>query len=286
MDIGIGLPGAIPGAKADVILEWARRADAGPFSSLGIIDRLVYPNYEAMISLAVAAGATSRIRLMTTILIGPIRNAGILAKQAATLDALSGGRFTLGLGVGGRADDYAAAPESFGDRGKRFEEQLALMKRVWAGEAVSDEAGPIGPPPARSGGPELLIGAMSPKAIDRVGKWADGYIGAGGPDMAKQGYDAAVKSWEANGRSGKPRFVVGTYAALGPGSKEKAGEYIRHYYSFMAPMAEMMAQGIPSTEDEVKATIKGFEDVGVDELILWPAIPELDQLERLTAVVG
>ena len=71
MDIGIGLPGAIPGAKADVILEWARRADAGPFSSLGIIDRLVYPNYEAMISLAVAAGATSRIRLMTTILIAP-----------------------------------------------------------------------------------------------------------------------------------------------------------------------------------------------------------------------
>ena len=127
---------------------------------------------------------------------------------------------------------------------------------------------------------------MSPKATDRVGKWADGYIGAGGPDMARQGYDAALKSWEANDRSGKPRFVVGTYAALGPGSKEKGGEYIKNYYSFMAPMAEMMAQGLPSTEDEVKATIKGFEDVGVDELVLWPCIPELDQLERLTAVVG
>ena len=261
MDIGIGLPGAIPGAKADVILEWARRADSGPFSSLGIIDRLVYPNYEAMTSLAVAAGATSRIRLMTTILIGPIRNAGILAKQAATLDALSGGRFTLGLGVGGREDDFIAAPESFGDRGKRFDEQLALMKRVWAGDAVSDEVGPIGPPPARSGGPELLIGAIAPNAISRVGKWADGFLGAGagGPGMARQGYDAAVQSWEANGRTGKPRFVVGTYAALGPNAKEKGGEYIKDYYSFMAPMAEMMAQGLPSTEDEVKGMIKpGF----------------------------
>ncbi len=89
MKIGIGLPATIPGVGGDTILEWAKKADAGSFSSLGIIDRLVYPNYEAMITLAAAAGATSRVRLMTTILVAPLRNPGVLAKEAATLDALS-----------------------------------------------------------------------------------------------------------------------------------------------------------------------------------------------------
>jgi alkanesulfonate monooxygenase SsuD/methylene tetrahydromethanopterin reductase-like flavin-dependent oxidoreductase (luciferase family) len=287
LDIGIGLPVAIPGAKADIVAEWARKAEAASFSSLGLIDRIVYPNYEALISLAFAAGATTRIRLMTTILIAPIRNTGILAKQAATLDALSGGRLTLGLAVGVREDDFLAAPASFKDRGKRFDEQLATMKRVWAGESLGDGVGPIGPPPARSGGPELLIGAFAPQAIARVGRWADGFIsGGGGSDRARQGYTVAEESWKAAGRQGRPRFVVGTHAALGPDAREKSTEYIMDYYTFMGPMADAMAQSIPVTSDAIKGTIKGFEDVGVDELILWPCTAELGQVDRLADAVG
>ena len=110
MDIAIGLPATIPGTSGSLVLDWARRADAGPFSSLGILDRLVYPNYETMITLAAAAAVTDRIRVMSTILIAPLRRGGVLAKQAATLDALSGGRLTLGIGVGAREDDFRAAP--------------------------------------------------------------------------------------------------------------------------------------------------------------------------------
>src|SRR3954471_5892633 len=127
MDIGIGLPATIPGTKGSLILEWAKQADSGPFSSLGILDRLVYPNYEPLITLAAAAAVTERVRLMTTVLIAPLRGAGVLAKQAATIDALSSGRLTLGLGVGAREDDFRFAPASFHDRGRRFEEQLKLM---------------------------------------------------------------------------------------------------------------------------------------------------------------
>src|SRR5579864_3433650 len=113
MQIGIGHPGTIPGVKAQFILDWARRADAGPFSSLGSLDRLVYPNYDALITLTAAAAVTQRIRLMTTVLLAPLHNGGVLAKQAASLDAFSGGRLTLGLGIGGREDDSRAAPADF-----------------------------------------------------------------------------------------------------------------------------------------------------------------------------
>ncbi len=144
MQVGIGLPATIPGIEGKHILEWAKKADAGPFSSLSILDRLVYPNYEPLITLAAVAGATQRIRLMPTVLLVTLRNTAMLAKQAASLDALSGGRLTLGVGVGGREDDFLAASIPFNNRGKRFEEQLTTMMRIWSGQPLSDNVGPGG----------------------------------------------------------------------------------------------------------------------------------------------
>ena len=287
MDVGIGLPATIPGTRGSLILDWARRADSGPFSSLGIIDRLVYPNYEPLITLAAAAAVTERVRLMTTVLIAPLRRAGVLAKQAATIDALSGGRLTLGLGVGAREDDFDAAPASFHDRARGFEEQLELMKRVWSGQPVSDEVGPVGPPPARPGGPELLIGGYTPPAIRRVGRWGDGFISGGVPDpeQVRQMFDLAEESWRAEGREGRPRFVACLYYALGPNA-ERGGDYIRHYYSIFGPAADAMARSIPSSPETIEGLIRGLDDVGADEVICWPTVAELDQVDRLADLVG
>jgi alkanesulfonate monooxygenase SsuD/methylene tetrahydromethanopterin reductase-like flavin-dependent oxidoreductase (luciferase family) len=288
MQIGIGLPGTIPGTDGVTIIEWARRADAGPFSTLASLDRVVYPNYEPLVTLAAAAAVTQRARLMTTVLLATTRNGGILAKQAASLDALSGGRLSLGLGIGAREDDFLVAGEPFRGRGRRFEEQLALMKRIWAGEPPLEGVAPVGPKPARAGGPELLLGGYSPQAVARVARWADGFISGGGGDAqrALQLYQVAEQGWRDAGRPGKPRFVAASYFALGPRAEEGIRSYISDYYRGMGSNFEAMMRGIPTSEQTIRERIRSYEDVGVDELILWPCVAELDQVERLAQTVA
>ena len=284
MDVGIGLPAAIPGVSGASVIKWAQKAEAGHFASVGLVDRLVYPNFEPLITLAAVAGATQRIRLATTVLLAPLRNPGMLANQAASLDALSGVRLTLGLGVGGREEDYLAAPAPFNTHGRGFDEQLETMKRIWAGGPAGENAGAIGAPPVRDGGPVLLIGANSPRAMARVGKWGDGFIaGDGEPDMAKQSYDGARQSQEDAGREGEPRLAAGAYFALDDDAKSTGAENIMHYYG--EPFVPMISEGLPDSVDAVKELISGFSDAGCDELILWPTVTDLDQVERLTELI-
>ncbi len=277
----------MPGMSGAMVLEWAKKADQGPFSSLATIDRLAYGNFEPMTVLAAAAGVTQRIRLVTSILLAPLRNGGVLAKQAASLDALSGGRLTLGFGVGNREDDYQAAPASFSNRGRRFDEQLALMKRIWAGEPVGDGVGTVGPPPAQPGGPEILIGAFSPVALARAGKWADGFLGAGlPPDQLQQQYEAVNAAWKSAGRSGQPRLVSLGYYRLGEETQQPAEAYLRDYYAFYGPMAEQMVQGMLTTPEAIREKAQAYEAVGLDELILMPTVASLDQVDRLADAVA
>jgi alkanesulfonate monooxygenase SsuD/methylene tetrahydromethanopterin reductase-like flavin-dependent oxidoreductase (luciferase family) len=100
MKYGIGLPNAIRNVPPALLYDWAKKADAGPFSSLGAIDRLVYPSYDTLMAYAAVAPLTQRIRLLPSVIVAPLHPAGVLAKQAATLDVLSNGRLTLGLGSG------------------------------------------------------------------------------------------------------------------------------------------------------------------------------------------
>jgi alkanesulfonate monooxygenase SsuD/methylene tetrahydromethanopterin reductase-like flavin-dependent oxidoreductase (luciferase family) len=287
MKVGIGLPSTIPGTPGALILDWARRADEGPFSNLSTLDRVVYPNYEPLVTLAAAAGATRRVRLMTSVLLAPVRNAALLAKQTASIDALSGGRLTLGLGVGGREDDFRAAEQGFRTRGRRFEAQLEALQRIWAGQPFAEGVGAIGPTPATRGGPEVLIGDYTPPALARAARWGNGYIAGGGaPQQARKGYDAVAAAWRAAGRQGTPRFVGAMYFGLGDQAQEKIARYIGHYYAFLGPHANAMAAAVPSTPEAVKAAMRAFKDVGADELTCWPCIAEIDQVDQLAQLIG
>src|SRR5918993_4711597 len=158
MRIAIGLPSRVSSASGAVMLEWIIRAERGPFASVVVTDRVVSQALEPLTVLAMAAGATQRIRLMTSVVIGPTRETTLLARQAATLDVLSAGRLTLGIGIGVRENDYLATEFDFHRRGHRAEEQLPTLRRLWSGGALSDEVGGVGPRPCSANGPELLIG--------------------------------------------------------------------------------------------------------------------------------
>src|SRR5690606_1782689 len=173
--IGIGLPNTVPGTPGDRLLEWARRAEEAGFSGLATIDRVVYPSYDTLATLAAAAGATSRIELVSNILLAPLHSPVMLAKSAASIDQLSGGRLTLGVAVGGRADDYAAVGRDFSRRGRDFDAALELMHRVWRGEPVADGALAAAPSPVRDNRVPLLIGGTSEAAVRRTVTWGAGW---------------------------------------------------------------------------------------------------------------
>jgi alkanesulfonate monooxygenase SsuD/methylene tetrahydromethanopterin reductase-like flavin-dependent oxidoreductase (luciferase family) len=287
MKIGLGLPAALPNVDGSLILEWARQAEAGPFSCLGMIDRIVYANYETVTTLAAVAGVTQRLRLMTTILLAPLRSAALLAKQSASLDAFSGGRLTLGLAVGIREDDFAATGTPFRTRGKHFEEHLTTMTRLWSGQAFNEEVGPIGPQPIQQAGPEVLIGGHTPVALGRVGRWGNGYISGGGPaQRVGQSFRLVEAIWKEAGRPGRPRLVGCAYFGLGPHAAERARESILDYYGFLGPAAQWIASSVSTTAEATRTTIQTYADMGADELVLLPCIPDLDQVSRLAELIG
>lgn len=277
MDLGLGLPTTIAGVDAATVLEWARRAEAAGFSTLGTIDRLVYGNWEPLVALAAAAAVTERIRLTTSILLTPLRpNAAMLAKQTVTLYRLSGGRLVLGLAVGGRADDYEASGLDITRRGRVFDAQLEELHAVWSGERA------IGPSPARVGGAPVVIGGTSDAAIRRVVEHASGWIAGGGGVDAFAATAARVRdAWSAAGRDGAPRLLSLGYYALGADARATADAYIQHYYGFLGPLAERIAQTVLVSDAQVRDELAAFEETGCDEVILFPSSPDLSQVELL-----
>jgi len=278
--VGIGLPNTLESTDRDVILEFATRADDGPFTSLGVFDRIVYHSLDPMGTLGVCAGATEDIQLATCIVAGPIRSTTLLAKKAATLDVLSDGRFTLGLALGARKDDYDAAGADFGSRGRRFTSQIEEMRQIWE----DDETGPE---PATEGGPQLLIGGESDPSYKRVARFGDGWIGAGGPPRRfERCAESTRAAWNESGRPGDPALWDHGYFALGDEEvAERGREYLLDYYSFTGPFAEKIAEGLLTTEQEVVQYIRAHEERGCDELIMFPAVGGIEQYDRLERVV-
>ena len=285
MQIGIGLPNTVLDVPGRLVIDWARRADERGFSSLATIDRVAYPNYDSLTTLTAAAAVTDRIGLVTNILLGPVYNPVTLAKTTASLDQLSGGRFTLGLGVGGRADDYQVTGRSFADRGRRLDADLELLHQAWRGEPVAGSPFPVGPATTRGRVP-VLFGGQPELAAPRAARWDAGFtLGGAPPEMAGGAIDEFKKAWTEAGGTGQPRIVALAYFSLGEEHTAESLHNLRTYYGFLGDWAEGIASGASRTPEAVRATAAAFEELGVDELVFDPTVANLDQVDRLADVV-
>jgi alkanesulfonate monooxygenase SsuD/methylene tetrahydromethanopterin reductase-like flavin-dependent oxidoreductase (luciferase family) len=271
MNVGIGLPNTIPGTDGRLVVEWARRADGGPFSTLGVLDRLAYDSIDPFAALAAAAGVTERVGLATMIAIGPLRNGALLAKQAASVDALSGRRLTLGLAVGARLDDYETAHVDHRGRGPRLSEQLATLRD-------GDELG------VRHDLPLLVGGTVGP-AFARMARYSDGYAHNGGPPRAfARAAASALAAWSDLDRPGRPLLWGQAYFALGD---EAAGEeYLLDYYAFTGPFAAKVAAGNLTSARALRDFARAYEEAGCDELVLLPTVADIGQLDRLAEALS
>lgn len=280
MEVGVGLPNAIPGASGAQLIECARRADAAGFSTLGTIDRLIYPNCESLVALGAAAAVTERIRLGTTVLLAPYRgNAALLAKQAATLQRLCDGRLTLGLGMGWREDDYEASGQPWNRRGAIFDALLAEIHEIWAASSDDKKLGPD----VASKPPEVIVGGSVDKAFERAAKFGAGWmLGGGTPDQFAEGREKLERAWEAAGREGRPKGSALAYFALGESAEQAARSYLTHYYAMAGEeTAEAVAASAATDAETVRGYIQAFANAGCDELVLFPCSPDPAQVDLL-----
>jgi alkanesulfonate monooxygenase SsuD/methylene tetrahydromethanopterin reductase-like flavin-dependent oxidoreductase (luciferase family) len=300
--VGIGLPTQDPCCSRELLVTWAMTADGAGFSTLSAPDLLTTPTWDPLTVLAAAAVVTDHARLMTNVLVLPLRPAGVVAKAAATIDALAGGRLTLVLGTGGRKPvlfeitgdagahsnfpDYAAAPAPSTGRSARLDAQVDHMRRIWSGAAPVPGVPPIGPSPMRPEGPELLAGVYAPAAVRRAAMWADGFacFDHGADPAAVARYAGSARcAWRDAGRLGEPRLVGSCLFALGPRAADCATAYIaRHYHHLATEGRAMISEAIgPPGALAARRAASVFADAGFDELLFLPMIGSIEQVSRL-----
>jgi alkanesulfonate monooxygenase SsuD/methylene tetrahydromethanopterin reductase-like flavin-dependent oxidoreductase (luciferase family) len=284
MKIALGLPNAVTDLpNGRLLVDLAVRAETLGFSSLGTLGRIAYPNYEELVTLAAAAGATERIGLFTDVLLGPARDVVLLAKQAASLDQLSGGRLALGVGVGGREDDFIVGGQDFHSRGRRWDEELELLHQAWRGEPVRGSSRPITPRPVNGESVPLLIGGRAERAIRRLARYGIGYTqGGGSPESLRQSIDKVKEVWHSAGRAGEPEFRALVYFALGDDAQEWGERSVRDYYG---QYGERVWAGTIKDAEDARRQVQAYTEVGCDELVFFITAPAVTQAERLAEAV-
>lgn len=279
---------------AETLETWARVIDDGPFSSLCWGERVAFDNPHSLTLLGALAAWTERVRLVTTVVVPQLHDPVMLAKALATGDMLCGGRLTVGLGVGGREEDYrAVGADPAGQTMRAMADRVAVMRRVWAGEKVTESVLPVGPAPVQSGGPRLLVGTIGPRTVRSAALWADGLAGTTldlDVDGQNELFDVARASWAQAGKPA-PHLATSFWFAIGEDDRprEQVHRHLRRYMNWIpADVVDAMAPttGWAGSEQELLDVLRRFEDIGTDEIHLIPTSSDVDQVRRVADVVG
>ncbi len=286
------MPVMEPDLDADSLRQWARGIDDGPFASLCWGERIAFDNPEAVALLGALAAWTDRVPLITTVIVPQLHDPVLLAKSLATGDVLSGGRLTVGVGVGGRHEDYrAVGADPSTQTIREMAERAAIMKKVWAGERLTDSVLPVGPTPVQPGGPRLLVGTVGPRTLRSAAVWADGLAGITlNLDVAQQNelFDVGRAAWAKAGKPA-PHLATSFWFALGDPEDARAQmhRHLRHYMNWIPPqIVDAMSPhtGFAGSEEQLAEVLRGFAEIGTSEVHLIPTNSDLDQLRRAADV--
>jgi alkanesulfonate monooxygenase SsuD/methylene tetrahydromethanopterin reductase-like flavin-dependent oxidoreductase (luciferase family) len=278
MKIGIGLPNNVVGAPGPLMAEWARRAEQRGFESVTTIDRLIYPSTDSIIALALAAGATTDLRLVTNILLAPLYPPAILAKQLASLAVAAPDRLAVGIAVGAREDDYAAAGVDFDKRGRVLDQEVATLREAWRGSQLCPQ--PVDIP--------LLFGGRGKATLRRATTIGDGWVAGALRDYPGQSdfIDRVRAGWREAGRAGEPQNHASVNFAIGDdGVADSGRKHLAHYYGFKPEYAKLNVDDIVITAHDARDTVRAYRDLGFDRLLFHPAVASLDQVDRLADAV-
>ena len=278
MDYGLVLPSLGDDANLEGMVAAVELAEAHGFTDVWATDHLLVDHsakeeygriYEAVTTLAWAAGRSRAIRLGASVIVVPMRNAIVLAKELATIDALSGGRLIAGFGVGWSPAEFAnvGAADRFADRGAYTEETVNLCRHLWSGSTEPFHGRfhqfddfVFGPLPAQGGNVPIWIGGRDERALRRVGRLADGYhASATSPATLADRIPVIRSAAEAAGRP-MPRLSGRARVELGA-----AGE---SFYTMHGSAADVASE------------IRAFAALGVDHIALAFPPRDADGLTR------
>ncbi|MFW0785870.1 LLM class flavin-dependent oxidoreductase [Gordonia sp. CPCC 206044] len=286
------MPVMEPELDRQLLRSWATTIDDGPFSSLCWGERIAFDNPDCLTFLGALAAWTERVSLVTTVVVPQLHDPVMLAKSLATGDMLCEGRLTVGLGIGGRDEDYRAVGADTETQTMRgMAERAEIMRRVWAGEKITESVLPVGPRPHRRRGPELHVGTTGPKTIRSAAAWATGVAGVTlDLDLVRQAelFDIARTAWSEAGKPA-PHLATSFWFALGTGDepREQIHRHLRRYMNWIpADFVDAMAPttGWAGTDDELVDVLRRFAEIGTDEVQLIPTSSDLDQLRRATEI--
>jgi len=291
MRVGMTLPTMVEaGYDRRTTLGWCRRIDEGPYASVSVGERITFRNQEQAVLLSAAAALTQRVRIVATIVILPLHPIPLAAKRAATLDVLSGGRLTVGVGVGGREHDYRAAGAPFERRFERLDAGVAELRRLWAGEPPFDGADAVGPRPVQPGGPPILCSSLGPKSLARAARWADGLAGftLAGDGGELVGTAQRVRdAWAAAGRREEPYLMTSAWFSLGSDAEARHRAYVREYLAIDPSLADLMvAAATLHSAQALGRALDAAEDAGFDEFMLVPTTADPAELDRVEALLA